>query len=104
MKTGAAMTKTMISARVDVDLNNELEALAAATQRSKAFLINEALESYIDRQRWMEERIEASIKESDESGEFISNEAMMKWLDSWGTEDELPPPEPDIFRKPRSKA
>ena len=97
------MSKTMISARVDEKLNEQLEAMAAASQRSKAFLITEAIESYVDRQRWMEERIDASLKEADESGEYISNEAMVKWLDSWGTENELPPPEPDVFRKPKSK-
>jgi len=27
------------------------------------------------------------------AGRVISNEAMMRWLRSWGTQDELPPPE-----------
>lgn len=28
-----------------------------------------------------------------EAGRFISHEAMKRWLESWGTENELPPPE-----------
>jgi cell division protein FtsX len=28
-----------------------------------------------------------------EAGRFISHEAMVRWLESWGTENELPPPE-----------
>ena len=28
-----------------------------------------------------------------EAGRFISHEAVMRWVASWGTEDELPPPE-----------
>jgi predicted transcriptional regulator len=95
---GDSMTKTMISARVDVALNEELEALAVSTQRSKAFLITEAIKSLIDREAYMEERIAAAIKEADESGEWTSHEAMMRWMDSWDTENPLPPPEPDIFK------
>ena len=42
------MTKSItIAARVDADLDSELERLAAATGRSKSHLINEALRSYV---------------------------------------------------------
>ncbi len=40
------------------------------------------------------------IAEADK-GVFISAEAMDRWIESWGTENELPPPEPDVFLKPR---
>ena len=43
------MTKTMISARIPEKLGQELEALAEATRRSKAFLVTEALEDYVGR-------------------------------------------------------
>jgi RHH-type rel operon transcriptional repressor/antitoxin RelB len=36
-----------IAARVDADLDHELERLAEATGRSKSWLINEALRSYV---------------------------------------------------------
>ena len=36
-----------IAARVDADLDRELERLAEATGRSKSWLINEALRSYV---------------------------------------------------------
>lgn len=28
-----------------------------------------------------------------DAGQFITNEAMMRWIASWGTENPLPPPE-----------
>ncbi len=28
-----------------------------------------------------------------DAGKFITNEAMMRWIASWGTENLLPPPE-----------
>jgi RHH-type transcriptional regulator, rel operon repressor / antitoxin RelB len=36
-----------IAARVDADLDSQVERLAAATGRSKSWLVNEALRSYI---------------------------------------------------------
>ena len=36
-----------IAARVDADLDGELERLAAATGRSKSWLISDALRSYV---------------------------------------------------------
>jgi predicted transcriptional regulator len=42
------MSKSVtIAARVDADLDIELERLASATGRSKSWLINEALRSYV---------------------------------------------------------
>ena len=42
------MSKSVtIAARVDSDLDGELERLAEATGRSKSWLINEALRSYV---------------------------------------------------------
>ena len=42
------MSKSVtIAARVDADLDAELERLASATGRSKSWLINEALRSYV---------------------------------------------------------
>jgi predicted transcriptional regulator len=40
-----------IAARVDADLDNDLERLAAAMGRSKSWLISEALRSYVANER-----------------------------------------------------
>ena len=86
------MTKMMISARVDSELNQSLEQLAASARRSKAFLITEALEDYVNRQNWLKERLGAAVKSADESDEYVDHDDMMAWLKSWGKPDELPPP------------
>lgn len=95
------MTKTMISARIPEKLAEDLEALAETTRRSKAFLVTEALENYVSRQAKLVREIDAAVKEADESGAYISDEKMRAWMLSWGKPGELPPPEPDIFRKSR---
>jgi predicted transcriptional regulator len=41
-----------------------------------------------------EERALAEAEVQVKAGQFLSHEAMVKWLRSWGTPDELPPPKP----------
>lgn len=86
------MTKTMISARIPEQLGNDLEALAVATRRSKAFLVTEALEDYVKRRAWLAKRIDEAVRDADESGEYVLEEDMSAWLHSWGKPGELPPP------------
>ncbi len=40
--------------------------------------------------------LNAALLEADK-GVLISSEAVEAWMDSWGTENELPLPEPDVF-------
>jgi len=44
----------------------------------------------------MEKAVDAAVAEADK-GIFVSQEAVDRWMESWGTENELPMPEPDIF-------
>jgi predicted transcriptional regulator len=44
-----------------------------------------------------EEAEEQAIREAEAAireGRVVSHEAMVRWLKSWGTPDELPPPRP----------
>jgi len=40
-----------------------------------------------------EERAIEAAEQAIRDGRVIGNEAMMRWISSWGTADELPPPE-----------
>ena len=71
-----------------------LDELAGMTRRSRAELAEAALAQYLDVQRWQIEGIRAAIEEADLGAPGIPHERMAAWLDSWGTDDELPPPEP----------
>lgn len=93
------MTKMMISARIPVSVNEQLELMAKREKRSKSFLIEEALAIYVEREEMIVAKMEAAFKQADESGEWISNDAVIEWLESWGTENELPRPEPDVVVK-----
>ncbi len=45
--------------------------------------------------RYKTSALQEAKKEADE-GFFVSQEAIINWLDSWGSENELPPPEADL--------
>jgi predicted transcriptional regulator len=96
------MPSATFSMRMDAKTKSGLEAEAKRRDRSSAYIANEAIEAFLDKQAYKRECLEAAIAEADK-GVFISEEAMDRWMESWGTENELPPPEPDIFpenRKP----
>ena len=86
------MAKTMISARIPEKLNEDIESLAEMTQRSKAFLVTEALEDYVSRKAWLVKRIDEAVKDADENGDWVSEDDMEAWLMSLGTADKLPLP------------
>ena len=82
------------SIRLQPEIENPLEALAKKLDRSKNYIINQAIKEFLERkeldgQRWSE-TIEAI--DSVKSGKTIDAEAVNDWLDSWGSENELEPP------------
>lgn len=87
------------SVRLPAETRRELEEYARATQRSSAFIVKEAVEAHLASRRAYLAAIDEAIKEADETGEYVSWEATLAWMKSWGTDDELPPPKPDIFTK-----
>ena len=96
MKTGSldmAKTTTM-TVRIAPDLSEKLDALARDTKRSKAFLAGEAIAAYVDRNAWQIAHIKAGLVEAESGAPGIPHEDMVRWTESWGTDHELPPPEP----------
>ena len=85
----------MLGVRLDEQLEERLSALAAKTQRSKSFLAKEALTRYIEEEERKQRENELTMarwEEYQETGETVSNEAMMDWLGSWGSDQEKPCP------------
>jgi len=57
--------------RLDDDVKEQLDRLAAATQRSKSFLASEAIREFIALNEWQGREIQQAINEVD-AGEFAS--------------------------------
>jgi len=90
------MTTTQFSIRLSDDLKKSLETISKISHRSQAQIATKAIAEYVKKTEWKLKSIQEAKKEAD-NGIFVSQEATLDWLDSWGNENELPAPEPDIF-------
>ena len=77
------MLKTAsLTIRVKPDTRSRLDSLARATRRSKSYVIEEALEQYLEVNEWQVKGIAAAIAEADGSGaEFADHAEVLK---RWG--------------------
>ncbi len=82
------------SFRIRDELQDPLEQAATELRRPKAWIINEALASYFDnenqQQRMYRETLEGLADV--EAGRLIDGDQVQSWIESWGSDNELPPP------------
>ena len=84
------MTRTVpLSLRISEKKAREIETLAKATDRSKSWLLEQALDAYLETQSWQIARIERGLAEI-ERGEGVPHEKVAEWLSGWGREDKPP--------------
>ncbi|WP_043766578.1 CopG family ribbon-helix-helix protein [Algiphilus aromaticivorans] len=81
--------------RLRPEIEKSLADTAVQLKRSKGWIINQALSEYLaqhqqEQQRWQET---LAAVESAANGKVIAGEKVHDWLQSWGRDDELPPPE-----------
>lgn len=82
-----------MSVAVSPEKQARLDAIAAAMSRSRSWVVNEAINQYLDLQEWQEREIEAALKKANSADAvFHTNEEVTEWLSSWGSESELSPP------------
>jgi predicted transcriptional regulator len=86
-----ATSKQNIAIRVPSSLVAELDKLAKAVNRSRAWIGEEALRQYVQVQRWHVSEIEAGLDDLEE-GRVVPHAEMVEWLNSWGKPDEKKPP------------
>ena len=87
------MTTTM-TIRLDDETNNRLTNLAGATDRSKAYLTMQALKLFLENNEWQVQEIKEAVAEADTASpdQFVDNETVMAWMETWGTDHESQPP------------
>lgn len=96
------MGETPLSLHLSPDVRRKLEEEARAQDISASDLVGRAIQSYFEICESEREVLRQRVAEADK-GVFISSEAMHRWIESWGSEKELPPPEPDVFLPPRRR-
>ncbi len=82
------------SIRLTEDIEKPLENLAERLDRSKNYLINQAIKEFIARQAMDDARWEDTLKAlaSIKEGKTIDESEVVSWLKSWGTEGETSAP------------
>ena len=75
-----------LSLRISADKALRIEALAKATDRPKSWLLEQALDAYLESQAWQVARIERGLAEV-RRGEAVPHQAAAEWLAGWGGGD-----------------
>jgi predicted transcriptional regulator len=89
-------TTASLSLKLPSDTRERLKTLALIKQRPAHALAREAVESYVanEEERYRRDReADEAWRHYRETGLHVTGDEVIRWLDSWGTEDELPPPE-----------
>jgi predicted transcriptional regulator len=76
------MDKTTISFRIDAKKKRALDALAAALDRDRTYILNEAVAAYLEVQQWQLEQIKEGLRQA-EAGEFARDEDVAKAFKKW---------------------
>ena len=82
------------SVRLQEDLEKLLEQAAIQQHRSKNWLINQAIREYLAQDQLVQQRWQETVTalKSASEGKLVEADRVHAWLESWGTDTELPPP------------
>lgn len=70
-----------ISIRIDATAIDKLDTLARAQDRSRNWIVKEALQQYFDHQDWMVEAIKAGIRDAD-AGRTVPHDQVVADIDA----------------------
>jgi predicted transcriptional regulator len=85
---------SITSFRIRDELQDPLEQAATDLRRPKAWIINEALAAYFERQTQEQQLYRQTLEglADVEAGRVIDGEQVMAWIESWGSDKPVPPP------------
>lgn len=88
---------SVTTVRLQAEIEQHLDAIASRLQRSKGWVINQALSEYIAKQQVEQKRWKQTLEamESAAQGKVVDASEVHNWLNSWGTENEQDAPRSD---------
>jgi predicted transcriptional regulator len=86
---------TVTTVRLQPEVETGLETMVDKLHRSKNWLINQAIREFVARQELEQSRWTETLgaMESVAHGKVVSAQDVHTWLESWGSANELPPPQ-----------
>ena len=85
---------SVTSVRLSAEIETPLEQLSKKLDRSKNYIINQAIKEYVARQSMEDARWTDTLEalESVKSGKTVDEKNVTEWLESWGRKDEKAAP------------
>jgi predicted transcriptional regulator len=80
-----------VSVRLQPELNDQVAAIAAALDRPRSWVIEQAVKDFVAVQEWQLAAIDEGIRAAD-AGQVVPHEDVAAWVQSWGLPTELPMP------------
>ena len=86
---------SITSIRLSDDIDQPLESLAKKLDRSKNYLINQAIKEFLVKQSLEDSRWQDTLEalESIKAGKSLEETDVTAWLNSWGTGARKSPPQ-----------
>ncbi len=72
-----------ITVRMPLKTQKKLEKIASEVERSRNWLINEAIDQYLDVYNWQEQRIRERLKKAEKDGKFRSTRQVSDVIESF---------------------
>ncbi len=85
---------SITSIRLTDDIDKPLESLARKLDRSKNYLINQAIKEFLAKQSLEDSRWQDTLEaiESIKAGKSLDESDVNAWLNTWGTGNRAEPP------------
>jgi predicted transcriptional regulator len=76
------MGKTTITFRLDADKREALDAIAEVADRDRSYVLNEAIDAYLDVHQWQIEHIKKGLRQA-EAGQFAAEKEVARAFARW---------------------
>jgi len=76
----------VFTVRLPAELKAKIDELAKNTERSRSWVVNKAVENYIEYNDWFIEKVKEGIADAD-AGRFASPQEVRAVVDKWTRED-----------------
>ena len=90
------MTTTAVAIKIDQETKERYKNLARIKNRSTHWMMREAINQYLEREEKRESFHHDALNswnEYQETGLHATGDEVIKWLNTWGTDDEMDVPE-----------
>ncbi len=89
------MNLQTLGVKLDIQTRNRLKNLGETRRRTTHWLMRDAIQRYLTEEEEMERRKQETLESWEHyrtTGEAVDHEVVMRWLNTWGDQQEAPCP------------